>query len=634
MILAQHRVAWYEQMVLRMTYRPHSVRNSKYSVMESTGPLPYLLDMSPSMSSGIDNDDPALMGRNQPGGMGSRFFQQMNSKSSSSSNNDDDGDSNNNCAATTETTATFMSSGSHIVDYLQSKCHPLPPPPGILNGGHVMAYETLIRDRLEYILLALRYGHSPTWTSMYRNQCIRASLDHTHEITVAMDDAGMKEYGNTDTRRRGYFVFPLWSWYQTYVERKVAMSSILPTIYDKTTLSTRSGLSIELFRYNDHRDGAITKNNNNDDDDDDDDDKDEEEAIHQHHPFSSYLSNYSGSGGGDACGVNVHRAMELADSYYSSLECALIIVASTPPTTDENQSEEKENDHKKEEQQHQQCTYLLGAIQPTHLDALLFAHLAEAMCDVHLVLVLSKHVKLMKYFDLLYNTYFGNGYITLYKSHVPSNENIDDIGWISQNNKVNANNAFNRLPEIIDASNDNSNIYNNNNNHHDDVVRAIRKIQHLAIHCSSNNNDNEDIFAAALCNNSSMAGRKEAGGNEHAVLQSYRRPTCPNLYRWIMGGELRHQPALSRSKSSRANVYNNNNNDDDDDDASISGDDDKEEKEGGQSSSHARKEDDDKKRKLVTKMKREQSVHDELWLSGVGSVLLLALIISTSRKSS
>ena len=160
MILAQHRVAWYEQMVLRMTYQPHNVRNSGYSVMESTGPLPYLLDMSPSMSmttssSGIDNDNPALIGRNQPGGMGSRFFQQMNSKSSSSSNNnDDEDDSNNNCAATTETTATFMSSGSHIVDYLQSKCHPLPPPPGILNGGHVMAYETLIRDRLEYILLA------------------------------------------------------------------------------------------------------------------------------------------------------------------------------------------------------------------------------------------------------------------------------------------------------------------------------------------------------------------------------------------------------------------------------------------------------------------------------------------------
>ena len=95
-----------------------------------------------------------------------------------------------------------------------------------------------------------------------------------------------------------------------------------------TNLSTRSGLSIELFRYNDHRDGAIAKN--------DDDDKDEEEAIHQHHPFSSYLSNYSGSSGGDACGLNVHRAMELADSYYSSLECALI-VASTPPTTNENQ---------------------------------------------------------------------------------------------------------------------------------------------------------------------------------------------------------------------------------------------------------------------------------------------------------
>ena len=169
---------------------------------------------------------------------------------------------------------------------------------------------------------------------MYRNQCICSSHDHTHEMTAATD-ASMNEYGNTATRR-GYFVFPLWSWYQTYVERKVAMSSILPKIYDNTNLSTRSGLSIELFRYNDHRDGAITKNDDDDDEDDDDDYKVEEEAIHQHHPFSSYLSNYSGSSGGDACGVNVHRAMELADSYYSSLECALI-VASTPPTTNENQ---------------------------------------------------------------------------------------------------------------------------------------------------------------------------------------------------------------------------------------------------------------------------------------------------------
>jgi hypothetical protein len=566
----------------------------------------------------------------------------------SKSNNKNNDDSNHHCLVAS-TNTTFISSGSHIIDYLQSKkCHPTLPPPlpphSILNGGHVMAYETLIRDRLEYILLALRYGHSPAWTSIYRNQCIRASLDHhthAHDMTTPSDVPGVKKNGNTtNTRGNGYFFFPLWSWYQTYVERKVAMSNIVPTIYDNTTLSTRGGLTLELFRYNDHRgdDGATTK----DDDDDDDTTTTTRTNIHQHHPFSSYLSNYSGSGGGNASGVNVHRAMELADSYYSSLECGALsnnLAFSITPPTAGNQSLEKEV----EQQQQQQCTYLFGAIEPTYLDALLFAHLAEAMCDIHLVLVLSKHVKLIKYFDVLYNRYFGNEYITMYKSHV-TNENInDDVHWIHHNNSVNATNAFNRLPEISNASNNNStHIYNDDDTDDNEIVRAIRLMQQMAIHCNNNNarsNYNKDAFTTSLCNNSNMASRKEARGNESMVLQSYRQPTCPNLYRWIMGGELLYTnpaPLRSRGTTSRENVDNANENEDDD--ASISGDDDKDYKEGRQSSSspHARKEDEDKKRrKLVTKkMKRDQRLHDELWLSGVGSVLLLVIIISTSRNKS
>jgi hypothetical protein len=400
-------------------------------------------------------------------------------------------------------------------------------------------------------------------------------------------------------------------------------------------LSTRGGLTLELFRYNDHRgdDGATTKNVV--DDDDDDDDTTTPATIHQHHPFSSYLSNYSGSGGGNTSGVNVQRAMELADSYYSSLECAFNSAPSISSPTAEEEVE----------QQQQQCIYLFGAIEPTYLDALLFAHLAEAMCDIHLVLVLSKHNKLIKYFDILYNTYFGNEYINMYKSHISNENNNDDVHWIHHNNSVNATNAFNRLPEIINTSNNNStNNYNDDDTDDNEIVRAIRLMHQMAIHCNNNNtttnassNYNKDAFTTALCNNNSnMASRKEARGKESMVLQSYRQPTCSNLYRWIMGGELRYTtPAPSRSSgtTSRENVDNN-----DDDDTSISGDDDKDDKEGGQSSSspHARKEDEDKKRrKLVTKkMKRERNLHDELWLSGVCSVLLLVLIISTSRNKS
>ena len=85
-------------------------------------------------------------------------------------------------------------------------------------------------------------------------------------------------------------------------------------------------------------------------------------------------------------GVNVSRAMELADSYYTSLECAFF--AFSPPPLDSN-----DDDKRKEP-----SIYLLWLEEPTCLDALLFAHIAEALTDVHLVLVLSAHPILTQYF--------------------------------------------------------------------------------------------------------------------------------------------------------------------------------------------------------------------------------------------
>ena len=71
---------------------------------------------------------------------------------------------------------------------------------------------------------------------------------------------------------------------------------------------------------------------------------------------------------------------------------------------------------------------------------------------------------------------------------------------------------------------------------------------------------------------------------------------------------------------------------DDGDDASRSGD--EEEEEGGRQSSSSRQ-NDEKNRKqldLLEKMKREQHVLDKVWLSGVGVVILVALVISASGK--
>jgi len=51
--------------------------------------------------------------------------------------------------------------------------------------------------------------------------------------------------------------------------------------------------------------------------------------------------------------------------------------------------------------------YLIGTPEPTLVDALLWSHLAEALCDVHLVLVLADFPKIVQYFQRIYDAYFA-----------------------------------------------------------------------------------------------------------------------------------------------------------------------------------------------------------------------------------
>merc|ERR1711957_556875 len=122
-----------------------------------------------------------------------------------------------------------------------------------------------------------------------------------------------------------------------------------------------------------------------------DEDSIKENNVHQHHPFSSFFPSYGGSGGGDTGKVNVYRALESADAIYLSFENKLA--------------------------SQQQSTYFLGTDKPTYIDVLLFVHLAEALCDVHLILVLAKHSCLMKYFQWIYSNTMGKEYSTLWKAH-------------------------------------------------------------------------------------------------------------------------------------------------------------------------------------------------------------------------
>ena len=527
--LRQYRVAWREQIVLRMIHVPHIVENSSYAATETTGSLPDLLDLS-CQSDGVrsnmpvlgeesnlnDHDvdqsewgrawkkslselnKPVLIGRIQPGGLGSNLFDHNSPEK-----------------------ATFHPSGSHIVDYLRLKyshrMHSYLLFHEHLQGrkisGDAMAYETLIQDKLNYILLALRHGTS-----------------HFHGTNA--DNTGAK-------RKR---LFPLWAWYQSFSERTLALRNLL---------SSTHGLSLELFRYNDYRRQGCS-NEGSQLNQERTEDSIDEGNVHQHHPFSSIFPSYSGSGGGDTGKVNVHRALESADAIYLSLE-------------------EKLSD---------QCTtYFLGTEKPTYVDVLLFAHLAEALCDVHLILLLAKHSRLMKYFQWMHSKYFRSAGQGPDKS----------ADWMQKNDMVNAGNTFNQLQEV-----DPSTLGGDGHS----MTHAIQLMHKMAVHC---NNLDEAIRNAAIL--------RTAEGKERAIMENCHLPTGSRLYQWIMGSEVSFSGAEHSPKKTDT------------------------EKDGESYKESSSKEEDEKQRMVkeqMEKMKRDRRIQDELWLSGVAAVVVAVFAISAS----
>ena len=361
---------------------------------------------------------------------------------------------------------------------------------------------------------------------------------------------------------------------------------------------------------------------------------DDNARHHQHHPFSSYLSCRGGSGGGDAGRVNVRRAMELADYYYASLERRLL--ASDPPSPPPALANSGANDDGLEEGEGRHA-YVLGTDDPTHVDALLFAHLAEALCDVHLVLVLARRPVLVRYFGAIYDRYFGPGYADEWRRRNPGGGGGDD-GWIRKNDVANSNNAFNRIPEITAyraknqwatpgpfGPSDDGDDDDAAGEH--DVVRAIRLMRRMAVHCSVG-----DGLVSSL--REAVADRTDGGG-EGAVLGSYCRPMGPRLYRWIMGSDVaglrgsgRRAGGAAPSSRSSAGDGETDEDDDSDDGSRRTG--------GGDGEGPSSEEDGEEQRKhreIVERMKRDRRLQDELWLSGVGLAIAVALVVSASGKS-
>jgi hypothetical protein len=138
--------------------------------------------------------------------------------------------------------------------------------------------------------------------------------------------------------------------------------------------------------------------------------------------------------------------------------------------------------------------FLLGGDEPSLVDALLWAHLADALCDVHLVVVLATFPGLIKYFQEINKTYFTG--------------KLDK--WDEWNHQQNMKNAFNQIPIDGKGTASKSNFKD-----------AIELMQSLSLR----NQELNEVLAAA------KAKRAE---EPWPVAPA---PTESFLYRWRMGDD-------------------------------------------------------------------------------------------------
>lgn len=141
--------------------------------------------------------------------------------------------------------------------------------------------------------------------------------------------------------------------------------------------------------------------------------------------------------------------------------------------------------------------YLLHTSQPTTVDALLWAHLANALCNLHLVTLLADYTNLVQYFSRIYDDYFRNNL---------------DAEWKVWNQEQNLTSAFQQLP--VEESNTEPSTF------HD----ALELIQSVSVHT----HDLGEVLAVA----------KEKRLQEIKGRRSIVPTEETTLYRWRMGGDI------------------------------------------------------------------------------------------------
>jgi len=164
--------------------------------------------------------------------------------------------------------------------------------------------------------------------------------------------------------------------------------------------------------------------------------------------------------------------------------------------------------------------FLLGAGHLTLVDSVLFQHLSEALCDIHLVRILAEYKHLVSFFQNTYEAYFGKAYLA-------------DKPWVKHNNFVNKANQFNRIPLGTTFTGIHSKL-----KFDDDYKAAIQIMQSIAMHCFHL----EEVLASASIEREreEIVKRTESKNSVGKVLKRVR-----------MGGEIHETKDDSEGEGSK-----------------------------------------------------------------------------------
>jgi hypothetical protein len=490
--LTQHRVAWLEQIVLRIKGVPHVVLNSPYSFCEATGPLPFVQSYDCNLKHSF------LVGRTNPS------IYCYDASTAGENSNTSPG-----C------------SGSDILLYLRMEHNvdldcdlALPTSSNTNGGGEVdeqrrqllvsklttsqrsdrLAYLSLIREELHPILQVIRYCDEVSYNTCH--------LPTSRQLMLCCN--GNRVFPS----KKGLFTTLLYHplhYLQSFLERSRALSKL-------RRHSVRSYCWGNIF------------------------------------PTTTTAT------WGEQ--LNLYAAIAHIDEIYAGINDRLV---TTP---------------KGQQQKDEQPTFLLGTSYPTNVDAALFAHLAEAITDIHILPILSQYEALITFFRYMFNTYFGPNYRFPATSH-----GAEDATYLEE--LVKSNNVTN----YVNASG--ASIYNT-------IQSDLASLLWL-------NLDKESLWEAAAAQHQQQQNHyNNLGGGE-------------TIHRWLMEGgifppdeEKMYGPSF-RVRRKRAPT----------EDAAANA-------QHNTDDTHQQQ----KMESLMEKLQQERKNDDILWLSCIAATLVGAIIIS------